>query len=87
MPAAEGATWWRREQLSVATALASARHRSAGPPAVKEVDTRLEGSEEVDLETHDGLRALTTPPYLCPRLRGRIRRQPRSVTWLPGCLA
>ena len=52
-------SWWRHEALSVAAALATARHHSAGP----EVVTRREGQpEEVDVEQHDGLRAQTTPP-------------------------
>ena len=52
-------SWWRHEALSVAAALATARHPSAGP----EVVTRREGQpEEVEVEQHDGLRAQTTPP-------------------------
>ena len=52
-------SWWRHEALSVAAALATARHHSAGP----EVVTRREGQpEEVEHEQHDGLRAQTTPP-------------------------
>ena len=52
-------SWWRHEALSVAAALATARHHSAGP----EVVTRREGQpEEVEVEQHDGLRAQTTPP-------------------------
>ena len=52
-------SWWRHEALSVAAALATARHHSAGP----EVVTRREGQQvEVEVEQHDGLRAQNTPP-------------------------
>ena len=52
-------SWWRHEALSVAAALATARHHSAGPGVV----TRGEGQqEEVEVKQHDGLRAQTTPP-------------------------
>ena len=49
--------------------------------------TREEQQKEVELETHAGPRARTTPPsgrgrHLCLRSPGR-KRQSRSVTWLP----
>ena len=54
-------SWWRHEVLSVAAALATARHHSAGP----EVVTRREGQpEEVEVEQHDGLRGVPLDPGL-----------------------
>ena len=48
-------SWWRHEQLSVAAALASARHHSAGPGVVSRHEAQ---QDEVEQDTYDGLRAL-----------------------------
>ena len=50
---------WRHEQLSVAAALASARHHSAAPGVVSRHEAQ---QHEVEQDTYDGLRAQNTPP-------------------------
>ena len=67
--------WWRHEQLSVAAALATARHHSSATVLA----TRREGQqEEVELETHA---SPGTRLGVLSEVAGR-RRQSR-VTWLP----
>ena len=63
-------SWWRHEQLSVAAALASARHHSAGPGVVS---WREEQHEEVEQDAYDGSRALNTPP---PGTRSGVLQDP-----------
>ena len=61
--------WQRHERMTVATAVAEATHRSA--PRRQKMATVIR--EEVELETHAGLRAQMTPP---PGARPGILAEP-----------